>query len=251
MLYSDSLYSQHILQPYHTALQLTTLHCLMLYNDSLYSQHILQSYHTALQLTTIHCLILYNESLYSQHTLETYHTAVQLTTTLSHAVQWQFVFTAHSTTLPYSCPAQYYTVSCCTVGVCIHSTFYNLTLQLSRSLLHCLMLYSDSLYSKHILQLYRTAVPLTTTLSHAVQWQFLFTEHSTTIPYSCTAHYFSVWCCKLTVCFHSTFYNLTVQLYRSLLNCLVLYSDSFYSQNILQPYHTVVPLTTSLSDAVN
>jgi len=79
-------------------------------------------------------------SLDSQHILQPYRTAVLLTTTVSDAVQWQFVFTAHSTTLLYSCPSHYDCVRCCTVTVCIHSTFYNLTVQLSLSLRPCLML---------------------------------------------------------------------------------------------------------------
>jgi hypothetical protein len=169
-------------------------------------------YNLPLQLSRsiLHCLMLYSDSLYSQHILQPYRTAVPLTTTLSHAVQWNFVFTAHSTTLPYGCPAQYYTVSCCTVTVCIHSTFYNLTVQLYRSLSHSLMLYSYSLYSQHILKPYHTAFQLTTTLSHAVQWQFLFTAQSTTFPYRCPAQYYTVSCCTVTVCIHSTFYNRTV-----------------------------------------
>ena len=122
-----------------------------------------------------------------------------VTMTLSDAVQWQFVFTAHSTTLPYSCPAHYDIVWCCTVTVCIHSTFYNLTVQLSCSLQHCLMLYSDSLYSQHILQPYCTAVLLNMTLSDGVQWQFVFTAHSATLLYSCPAHYNTVWWCTVTV----------------------------------------------------
>ena len=109
------------------------------------------------------------------------------------------VFTAHSTTSLYSCAAHYNTVWCCTVTVCIHSTFYNLTVQLSYSLLHCLMLYCDSLYSQHILQPYCTAVLLTTTLSDAVQWQFVFTAHSTTLLCSCPAPYVTAWCSSVTV----------------------------------------------------
>jgi len=195
--------------------------------------------------------MLYSDRLYSQHILHPYCTAVLLTTTLSDAVQWQFVFTAHSTTLPYSCPAHYDTVWCWTLTVFIHSTFYNLTVQLSCSLRHCLMLNIDSFYSQRILQPYCTAVLLTTTLSDAVQWLFVFTAHSTTILYSCPAHYDSVWWCTVTVCIHSTFYNLTVQLSCSLRHCLNLYSDSLYSQHILQPYCTAVLLTMTLSDAVH
>jgi hypothetical protein len=167
-------------------------------------------------------------SLYSQHILQPSCTAVPLTMTLCDAVQWHFVFTAHSTTLLYSCPAHYDTVWCCTVTVCIHSTFYNLTVQLSCSLWHCLMLYSDSLYSQHILQPYCTAVLLTTTLSDAVHLKFVFTAHSTTLLYSCSAHSDSVWCCTVTVCIHSTFYNLTLQLSCSLWHCLMVYCDSYW-----------------------
>jgi len=139
---------------------------------------------------------------------------------------YEFVITAHSTTLLYSCPAQYDTVRCCRVTVCNHSTFYNLTVQLSCSLQHCLMVYSDSLYSQHILQPYCTAVLLNMTLSDAVQWQFVITAHSTTLLYSCPAHYDTVWWCTVTVCIHSTLYNLTVQLSCSIWHCLMLYSDS-------------------------
>jgi len=133
---------------------------------------------------------------------------------------------------------------------CIHSTFYNLTVQLCCPLQHCLMLYSDSLYSQHILQPHCTAVLLTTTLSDAVLWQFVFTAHSTTSLYSCPTHYYTVWCCTVTVCIHSTFYNLTVQLSYSLLHCLMLYCDSLYSQHILQPYCAAVLLPMLLPDAL-
>jgi len=143
--------------------------------------------------------MLYSDSLYSQHILQPYCTAVLLTTIMPGAVQWQIVFTAHSTTLLYSCPAHYNTVWWCTVTVCIHSTFYNLTVQLSCSLQHCLMVYTDSLYSQNILQPYCTAVLLTTTLSDAVLWQFAFTAHSTTFLYSCPAHYDTDWCCTVAV----------------------------------------------------
>ena len=124
-----------------------------------------------LSLSLRYCLMVYCDSLYSQHILQPYCTAVLLTTTLSDAVQWQFVFTAHSATLLYSCPAHY----------------------------DCLMVYSDSLYSQHILQPYCTAVLRTMTLSDAVQWQFLFTAHSTALLYSCPAHYNTVWWYTVTV----------------------------------------------------
>ena len=108
----------------------------------------------------------------------------------------EFQFTAHSTNLPYSCPAHY---------------------DMSDGV-------SYSLYSQHILKTYLTAVPLTTTLSDIVewvsipsivykltvqlscslrhvwivQWQFVFTVHSTTLPYSCPAHYNTVWYCRVS-----------------------------------------------------
>jgi hypothetical protein len=49
-LYIVSFNLQHILQPYRTAVLLTTT-CLMVYSDSLCSQHILQPYRTAVLLT--------------------------------------------------------------------------------------------------------------------------------------------------------------------------------------------------------
>jgi hypothetical protein len=143
--------------------------------------------------------MLYTDSLYSQHILQPYRTAVPLTTTLSHAV----------------------------LTVCINSTFYNLTVKLSRSLLHCLMLYSDSLYSQHILQPYRTSVPLTTTLSHAVQWQFVFTTHSTTITHSCPTHYYTLWCCRS--------YRQLLKRWQTLAS-----GHDLHSEKIIPEYHAAV-----------
>ena len=105
--YIVSFNSQYILQPYHTAVLLTTT-CLVLYSYSLYSQYILQPYRTAVLLTKT-CLMLYSDSLYSQYILQPY---LQLSCSLRH-------------------------VWCCTVTVCIHSTFYNLTVERLTSLSSC------------------------------------------------------------------------------------------------------------------
>jgi hypothetical protein len=108
---------------------------------------------------------------------------------MSDGVQWQFVFTAHSTTLPYSCPAHY-------------------------------------------------------DMSDGIQWQFVFTAHTTTLPYSCPAHYDSFWCC--TVIVTETLANLCI--WTRLILCDTLYSTVQYS--IVQ-YSTVQYIARQLITAAH